>query len=777
MRTVLVVLSIAVGVFAIGTIAGADAMLQRNLSEAYAASRPASATLFAAGIDPPLVDAVRGMREVADAEARRSVTVRLRTADGGYGEMLLTAIPDFEDQRLDLVDPERGGWPPDRGEIVVERSSLQVQPLAEGQQLTVQTVDGALHELTLIGISHEVGAAPAFYVGRVQAHVTPETLQDLGYDTTFDELRIRVADATLDEVGIQAVADEVTAKLERAGVEVFGSYVPVPGRHPANDLLQGFFLVLGFIGGLALVVSGFLVVNTVSAILAQQTRQIGIMKAIGARNDQIAGLYLGLVLAYAVLSLAVAIPLGVVGAYAFTSFTAGLANFDVETVFIPPNVLALEVAVGLVVPLGAALVPVIRGVRITVREALASTGISDRFGHGRLDRLLREVRGLSRPTLLSIRNTFRRKGRLLLTLAALGLGGAIFMSVFSVRASLVQTLDDSLAYFAYDVQVELATTERTSVLTQEALQVPGVEAAEPWRFGGTQIVHEGAAEGQTVFAFGLPPGARSVRPTMQEGRWLLPEDGNALVATANIREEEPDLAVGDEVTLRIDGKDTTWTLVGIAQSPTRRPFLYTPERALERATGETGRAGVVMIIGRPGLTRAEQDALADAVRGRLEAAGVDIAATTTSGEIRETQATLFDVMVVFLSSMAILLGVVGGLGLMGTMTINVVERAREIGVLRAVGASDRSVLTIFLAEGVLIGALSWAIGVVVSLPISRLLSDALGLVFADRPLSPAYSFEGALAWAAIVLALAAIASLVPSWRASQLAVRETLAYE
>ena len=130
-----------------------------------------------------------------------------------------------------------------------------------------------------------------------------------------------------------------------------------------------------------------------------------------------------------------------------------------------------------------------------MREALASTGITDRFGSGRFDRLLREIRGLPRPTLLSIRNTFRRKGRLLLTLAALGLGGAIFMSVFSVRASLVKTLDDTLAYFAYDVQVELATTERTSVLVDEAMAVPGVVAAEPWRFASTEVVDAGGTEG------------------------------------------------------------------------------------------------------------------------------------------------------------------------------------------------------------------------------------------------------------------------------------------
>ena len=410
------------------------------------------------------------------------------------------------------------------------------------------------------------------------------------------------------------VADEVSTRVQRAGIPVFGSYVPVPGRHPANDLLQGFFLVLGFIGALALIVSGFLVVNTVSAILAQQTRQIGIMKAIGARNGQIAGLYLVLVLAYAVLALAVALPLGALGAYGFAQFTAGLANFDIVGVSIPPEVIALEVVIGLVVPLLAALVPIYRGVRITVREALASTGINDRFGSGRFDRLLRDIRGLPRPTLLSIRNTFRRKGRLLLTLAALGLGGAIFMSVFSVRASLVKTLDDTLAYFAYDVQVELATTERTSVLVNEAMAVPGVVAAEPWRFASTGVVDAGGTEGPQVVAFGLPPNAQTVRPVVQEGRWLLPDDGNALVATANVRDDNPDLAVGDTVTLRIDGKDTAWTLVGIVQSPTRRPFFYAPDVALERATSEVGRAGVLMVVGQPGLDAAAQDELATAVR-------------------------------------------------------------------------------------------------------------------------------------------------------------------
>ncbi len=771
------VLSIAVGVFAVGTIAGANALLRDGLREKYLASRPASATISASAFGDDLVEAVRGMPGIADAEARRSVTVRLRTGPETYRELQLTAITDFEDQRLDLVTPEPGAaWPPARGEMLLERSSLTLAAVPTSGPVEIQTVDGKLHTLRVAGLSHEVGASPAFYVGRLQGHISFATLADLGYGTAYDEMRILVRDQSLTRDEVRAVAERVRERMERAGASVIFVFVPPPGEHPANDLLAGVFLVLGFLGLLALLASGFLVVNTVNSIIAQQTRQIGVMKAVGARNGQIAVLYLGMVLAYAVLSLCVALPLGALGAYGLTVFTASLVNFDVTGFFAPPEVIALEVAVGLLVPLVAALVPVWRGVRVTVREAVSSTGIADAFGRSRFDRAIQRVRGLPRPTLLSIRNTFRRKSRLLLTLSALTLGGAVFMAVFTVRSSLYQTLDDALAYFDYDVQVELAGSARADLLETEALRVPGVTAAEAWRFATTQRIRPDGAESRSFVTFGLPPETTMVRPKLQEGRWLLPADGNALVATANVREDEPDLRVGDTLTLRVNGRDATWTLVGIVESPTQRPFLYANAGPLEHATREVGRATVVMLRTdtRDGAT---QDRVGKAAADHLESVGVRVAATTTIAEVRTTQERLFDVLVIFLSTMALLLGVVGGLGLTGTMSINVVERAREIGVIRAVGASDGAVLRLFLAEGLLIGLISWALGAVLAIPISRTLSDALGMVFLSRPLSYSISAEGVVIWLGVVIVLAAVASLFPAWRASRLAVREVLAYE
>jgi putative ABC transport system permease protein len=134
-------------------------------------------------------------------------------------------------------------------------------------------------------------------------------------------------------------------------------------------------------------------------------------------------------------------------------------------------------------------------------------------------------------------------------------------------------------------------------------------------------------------------------------------------------------------------------------------------------------------------------------------------------------------LVVFLAVMAVLIAAVGGLGLMGTMSINVLERTREIGVMRAVGASDGSVLRIVLIEGVFVGAISWVLALAASYPIGKLLSNMVGLSFLNVPLTYVFATTGAFGWLAVVLLIAALSSLLPAWRAAQLSVRQTLAYE
>jgi putative ABC transport system permease protein len=492
-------------------------------------------------------------------------------------------------------------------------------------------------------------------------------------------------------------------------------------------------------------------------------------------------MYAGMVLAFSILSLVVAVPLGALAAYAITGYLAQLINFNLAPFRVPPRALALELAVGIVVPLVAALPPLINGVRITVREAIASYGVADTFGRGWADRVMQQVRGLPRPLLLSLRNTFRRKARLVLTLSTLILGGAIFIAIFSVRASLLQSLDEFTAYLNYDVAVDFDGAYQARQIERRALAVPGVVAAETWGGSNARRVRPGGQEGSSFELVAPPADTALLRPVLVAGRWLRPDDHNAVVIDTDVLKNEPDLRVGDEVVLVIERKETTWHVVGIAQTALSATFIrigtaYVAYDDLLHAVGAAPLASRVRVQTAQ-HDAATQRATAAALQTQYDNAAIGTVSVRTTTSIRDAIAFQFNVLVVFLGIIAALLALVGALGLMGTMSMNVHERAREIGVMRAIGASNGAVLQIFMVEGVLIGALSWLPGALLAVPISQALSHVVGTEFAGTPLSYVFAANGALGWLVAVCVLAALASFWPAWNAVRLSVRDVLAYE
>ena len=128
-------------------------------------------------------------------------------------------------------------------------------------------------------------------------------------------------------------------------------------------------------------------------------------------------------------------------------------------------------------------------------------------------------------------------------------------------------------------------------------------------------------------------------------------------------------------------------------------------------------------------------------------------------------------------AMAVLAALVGSVGLMSTMSINVVERGREIGVMRAIGATSVTIVGIFIAEGVLVGVLSWLIAVPLSYPGALAFNNLVSSALFQIPLDFDYSIGGVVLWLVIVVVLSALASLWPALSATQVSVREALAYE
>ncbi|MEW5847696.1 MAG: ABC transporter permease [Myxococcota bacterium] len=778
-RSVLVVLSIATGVFAVGAVAGTYDSLKEGLTSVYAKGVPAHARIFFLEPFPlDLHETVRRFPGIADAEARRSVDVRMVGDEETSKGLQLTAILDFKDIRIDRVRPVSGEWPPKQDEVLLERSSLESSGLKIGDTITVETPLRRKRTLRIAGTVHDPGVPPSFFTGRLHGTVSMDTIEALGEPPLPDQLLLRVKMPNPTRKDVEKVVKAVRARLEDSGLTVVWNWIPPPGQHPAKEPITSLLFILTVLGVVVLLLSGFLLFNTITAILTQQTRQIGIMKSIGATTAQIAELYVVLVLAYCTLAVLVAVPTGFVTARFAAESTAGMLNLDLPEFGVPPWILGSQVALGFLVPLLAALPPIIRASRITVREALAFYGLPSAASSPRfIDVLARKVRIITRPALLSLRNAFRRRLRLGLTLATLTTGGAIFMAVLSTRASMTATLEQALSYWAYDVEVQFIRPYRADRVKEEILRVPGVAAVETWGFSAAQLMKDWqGTEESRVFMLAPPAETQMLRPTLVEGRWLRKDDEASVVINTEVLRNNPDVKVGDHVLLRVGGHRTTWRVVGMVRGVLSGPWVYVNRPYHALVAREGGRAASVQIV----TTEKSPEflaALSQRLEDHLRAEGYQVSSVENATQWRSRVEGQFNVITSFLIAMALLMALVGALALAGTMGINVLERVKEIGVIRAVGASTPTVMGIFVLEGMTVGLLSYLIAMVLSLPLAYLMSYQVGVTFTRAPFDFTWSAQGAGGWLVLVMILSVLASLWPAWNAARISVREVLAME
>jgi len=145
-----------------------------------------------------------------------------------------------------------------------------------------------------------------------------------------------------------------------------------------------------------------------------------------------------------------------------------------------------------------------------------------------------------------------------------------------------------------------------------------------------------------------------------------------------------------------------------------------------------------------------QEKLIRSLRDAFTARHIEPSGIETAAEVRQQSKGGFDIVTYLMLAMAFLSAIVGGIGLMSTMSINVVERGREIGVLRATGAVSFTVAGIFVAEGVLLGVLSWLLAAPLSYPGSRAFNHVIGVTMFSVPLDFSYSVFGLLLWLLII---------------------------
>ena len=792
-RTLLVVFSIAVGVFSIGVIAGAYQIISNDMSTSYSANAPANVELRMTDFDEDVLTSIHNEQGVDDAEGRRVFNIRVRVPGTEKWTTLdMIAFESFEKNAINLLTPVEGAAVPAKREILLEKDALEHVDVSVGGLLEFQLPDGSTRTLPVAGIVQDTAAGAGDFLASPYGYITMDTLQYMRQPKRFNRALVTVTGDGDDIFHIREIGAQLKDKLEKSGHIVIRSRFSQTHEHPLADTVNAILGILMALGVLIVFLSSSLIANTLSALLNQHLRHIGVIKLVGGQRRQVFRMYITLIMSFGILALLIAVPLGGQGAYGLALFISSEMNFNLLGYRIVPLALFIQIAVGLLVPLIAGLAPVINGSRITVLRALSGDLAEDevQFKDGemrlswfdwmqvKVTRIL-AARGIQvpRPFVISLRNTFRRKSRLALTLFTLTMGGAIFIAVFNVRVTLHDYIGQIGKYFRADVTLDFDEPYRLQEIRQAVTNVDGVVMVEGWQFMSGELLDDDGHVLENINILSPPAGSTLVQPILVAGRWLHVDDVRRMTVSEGSLKYFPNLKPGDHLNLEIEGRKESWEVVGIFKFVDREGVLgYAPFEYVSKMNDLANRSYSFRVV-TEGHDRAYQDAKAEELDKYFRDRGYKVRVAQAGSASLDTAVESLDTLVVFLLIMAVLTAIVGAMGLTGTMGMNVLERTREIGITRAIGADDRAVMRTVIAEGIVIGSISFVLAIVLSIPFTYGLSTIVSLAVFQTPIDVVFTYTGYAIWLGLVLVLSTVASILPARNAARLTIREVLAYE
>jgi putative ABC transport system permease protein len=773
-RVLLVLLSVIVSTAVLSTISSAFWVLKREMNANFLGTNPADAMLwFVPDSNKNIISTLQIHPSVSTAELRQIIEGRVEIAPNNWETLNLFVVNDFNNLQINTFKLEDGQLPKAKGEAVIERSCMSVAKRQIGETLTVSVENGNRATLKISGTVHDPAEPPGWMHGEVNTYIHASTLEKLGLPTTQNAVKIKLKNQSTDRLVAQQEVLKITQFIENQGFKIVRTNVPPPAMHPHDRQLKAILSILMVFSCIILILSSVVIANMMNGFLARQTKQIGMMKAIGGSTQQISRLYFGFISSM----ILVAVPLGWLLSFPmvkiFTTFISNQLNFSVLNSFSPLWLSVLQVFVCMVIPLLFGMLPVQKAMKKTVLSALNNVDL--KTGTTTFWKSLGNY--ISRPLLLTIRNTFRQKRRFWLTMSSLALGGAAYMASFNVQSAWKSTIAAVEAKQRYDIDVKLFNAVPISQFDSLVKNIPTIENYEAWSSIKTYIKYDDNTESMRFELSGMPENPQFYTPTIQEGQALdTHSDDKEIVATRSLIFLEPRLKVGDNVKLRIDNQFIPFKLVGITYEADAEPTFYASKATIDRIRQTSSLAAHFRLN-----TTQKRDAAQSVVLKQIETGMTQknwsIRLTKEAHVLEQNFKDHFTIIVNMLLVIAFFLASVGFLGLSSTLSMNVLERMKEFGMMQACGATSRQIGQLILTEGLIMGLLSWLLAIVIALPISYGMDTAIGNVGLLKPLDFIINWVAIFGWLGIILLVSVVVGLFPAYQANRVSVREILSYE
>jgi putative ABC transport system permease protein len=314
--------------------------------------------------------------------------------------------------------------------------------------------------------------------------------------------------------------------------------------------------------------------------------------------------------------------------------------------------------------------------------------------------------------------------------------------------------------------------------------IEGVESAEVWSLQNAWVSKDVAGAGEDTTTresararvWGLPPDTNLYIPNLVEGRWYNAGAGDEAVISTDLV-ESLGVKLGDTIQVDTAEQVRPFRVVGVTID--NSVFLgsdvagkvFLAESVVATMQGREGWATFFAT----GFTEHDVEGVdqqLDTISDKFKRyqMGSDSAIREVKGAKEQTR-----ILTIALTAMSVLVGLIGALGVVNTITLNVLERRREIGVLRSIGASDANVIQAFLTEGLAFGIGGWLLGIVLGYPLGLVLTSVMEAVLFHLN----YVFTPQMVFLSLAFALLITggASLIPALAAARMKVKEVLRYE